>query len=236
MQDIAIIIPSRLGSVRLPKKPLAKIGDLTMIERVSMAALKTGISAVYIATDSTEIGALAEKSGAKAIITDKECASGTDRVFLASQIANLPHKVIVNVQGDMPFVDPDVILQVAKMCLDTDFDITTAVSEANPEYAASVSNVKAIDDKNGRALYFSRAMIPHNAQTYLCHIGIYAFKRDALSKFCSLPTSEIEKSESLEQLRALHNGMSIGACRAASMPISVDTADDLAAAIAVLQQ
>lgn len=234
MQDIAIIIPSRLGSVRLPKKPLARIGDFTMIERVCIAALKTGIADVYVATDSREIAALAEKHGAKAIITDRECASGTDRVFLASTIANLQHKVIVNVQGDMPFIDPDVILQVAKMCLDANYDITTAVASASIEYAKSTSNVKAIVDKFGRALYFSRAMIPYNADSYLCHIGIYAFKRDALQRFCSLPVCEVEKSEGLEQLRALDNGMSIGAWGAASMPISVDTQADLDAAIACL--
>ena len=234
MQDIAIIIPSRIGSVRLPNKPLAKIGDLTMIERVAIAALKTGISSVYVATDSDEIAELAKKQGAQAIITEAECVSGTDRVFLASQIASLPHKVIVNVQGDMPFVDPLVIKQVAEMCLNSDFDITTAVAKASAGYATSVSNVKAIVDKNGRALYFSRSMIPYNALSYLCHIGIYAFKRDSLERFCSLPATEIEKSESLEQLRALHNGMSIGALLATSMPISVDTKDDLASAIAVL--
>jgi 3-deoxy-manno-octulosonate cytidylyltransferase (CMP-KDO synthetase) len=231
MQNVALIIPSRLGSTRLPQKPLAKIGSMTMIEHVVLAAMQSDIEAIYVATDSKDIAYLAEARGAKAIITDKECASGTDRVFHASQIANLQHEVIINLQGDMPFVDPQVIKQVATMCLSHDYDITTAISPSDNEYAQSKSNVKAIVNKHGKALYFSREMIPHNALQYFCHIGIYAFKNAALRKFCSLPISDIEKAESLEQLRALDNGMTIGACQANEMPISVDTPEDLQKAI-----
>jgi 3-deoxy-manno-octulosonate cytidylyltransferase (CMP-KDO synthetase) len=236
MKNIALIIPSRLNSTRLPQKPLAKIGSMTMIEHVVLAGIKSGIESVYVATDSADIANLAEERGAKAIITNQECVSGTDRVFLAAQLADLPHEVIINLQGDMPFVDPQVIAQVGQMCANGDWDITTAVAPAKVEYAKSSSNVKAIVDQNGRALYFSRSMIPYNALEYLCHIGIYAFKKEALQKFCSLPMSAIEKAESLEQLRALDNGMTIGACRVADMPISVDTPEDLANAIAFFHQ
>jgi 3-deoxy-manno-octulosonate cytidylyltransferase (CMP-KDO synthetase) len=231
MKDVALIIPSRLNSTRLPQKPLAKIGSLTMIEHVVLAAMKTDINAIYVATDSLDIATLAEKHGARAIITEQECVSGTDRVYMAARIADLDHRVIINLQGDMPFVEPEVINKVAAMCLDTNYDITTAVAPANQEYARSVSNVKAIVNQHGQALYFSRSMIPHNAAQYMCHIGIYAFKKNALEKFCSLPPSDIEKAESLEQLRALDNGMTIGACIGEKMPISVDTPDDLKLAI-----
>ena len=231
MHRLAIVIPSRIGSARLPRKPLAKIGDLTMIEHVVIAAKKTSINSVYVATDSTDIADLAIAQGAKAIIIDQECSSGTDRVFLAAKIADLSHEVIINLQGDMPFIDPCTIEKVALMALNQDYDITTALAYKNPEYAQSKSNVKAVVDRSARALYFSREMIPHNAQRYLCHIGIYAFKTAALQKFCNLSPSSLEKAENLEQLRALENGMTIGTCLVDDMPISVDTALDLDDAI-----
>ena len=231
MQDIAIIIPSRIGSTRLANKPLLQIGHLSMIERVALAAKQTGISDVYVATDSQEIAQLASKQNVAAIMTDSALPSGTDRVFAACQEASLQHKVIVNLQGDMPFIEPKVILDVAKMCLESDYDITTAVAIADLEYATSQSNVKAVIAPNGRALYFSRSLIPHGNTQYFCHIGIYAFKQQALKKFCQLPVSNLEIAEKLEQLRALENGMSIGACFAQSMPISVDTSNDLALAL-----
>jgi 3-deoxy-manno-octulosonate cytidylyltransferase (CMP-KDO synthetase) len=226
MTNAAIIIPSRIGSVRLINKAIAKIGDLTMIEHVILAAKKTGLD-VYVATDDDKIAQKAALQKAEVIMTDPDCASGTDRVFAAMEIARLQHKVIVNLQGDMPFIDPAIIAEVAKMCLETDFDITTAVSMITSEYAQKISNVKAVLDKNNRALYFSRSLIPNNASTYFGHIGVYAFKRDSLRQFCNLPMAEIEQFEKLEQLRAMYNGMSIGACTVQTMPISVDTYDDL---------
>jgi 3-deoxy-manno-octulosonate cytidylyltransferase (CMP-KDO synthetase) len=231
MHRVAIVIPSRLDSVRLPRKPLAKIDNLTIIEHVVIAAKQSRIESIYVATDSEDIANLAQLQGAKAIITNQECQSGTDRVFLATQLAALPHEVIINLQGDMPFVDHETIDQVALMSLNENYDITTAVAVAGQEYAQSKSNVKAIVDKFGRALYFSRGMIPYNADRYLCHIGIYGFKRAVLQKFCSLPPSSLERFESLEQLRALENGMTIGACIVKDMPISVDTQIDLDDAI-----
>ncbi len=227
MKDIALVIPSRIGSTRLANKPLVKIGDLTMIQRVILAAKSTAIEAIYVATDTQEIADLAKSSGVQAILTDSGYTTGTDRVFAASKIANLPHKVIVNLQGDMPFIDPQVIEQVALMALNTSYDITTAVAPMPFEYAQSSSNVKVVIDSSSKALYFSRALIPHLAESYLCHIGVYAFKRPALERFCSLPIAKIEKAESLEQLRALYHGMSIGAYIAKDVPISVDTLDDL---------
>ena len=233
--DVAIIIPSRLGSRRLAEKALAKIGDLTMIERVVIAAKQTPYQ-VYVATDSDLIAQLSQKQGAKTIITPKECSSGTERVFAAYKIGKLNHTTIVNVQGDMPFIEPDTISAVAHMCKTEQYEITTAVAKTDPVYAALPSNVKAILDVNGRALYFSRSMIPHNSNSYLCHIGIYAFKAASLVKFCALAPADLEKVENLEQLRALYHNMSIGACTVANMPISVDTQDDLAQAILLLSK
>ena len=225
MTNIAIIIPSRLDSTRLPQKPLAKIANLTMIEQVVIAAKHTPYD-VYVATDSRDIANLSAQQGAIPVMTE-EHATGTERVFAATEILGLSHDVIINLQGDMPFIEPSTIIAVANMCQEHDYDITTAVAKADASYAQSLSNVKAIIDGRGKALYFSRSMIPHNSTTYLCHIGIYAFKRPALKKFCQLAHTNLEKTENLEQLRALYHGMSIGACIVDNMPISVDTPDDL---------
>lgn len=227
--DIAIIIPSRIGSTRLAQKALAKIGHLTMIERVVIAAKQTPYD-VYVATDSTIIADLAQSQGAKTILTYQECASGTERVFAAYNIEKLTHKIIINLQGDMPFIQSDTISKVAQTCQSSNWEITTAVAKTNRQYASSESNVKAILDSNYRVMYFSRAMIPHNSNSYFCHIGIYAFKAPSLAKFCTLAPTDLEKIENLEQLKALYHNMSIGACLVDNMPISVDTIDDLAQA------
>ena len=203
--------------------------NLTMIERVVQAAKQTNYD-VYVATDTQEIASLAELQGAISVITDESCASGTDRVFRAMQILSLQHEVIVNLQGDMPFIEPSVIASVANMAASTSYDITTAVAKTDAIYAQSPSNVKAVIDTDGRALYFSRALIPYDSSTYLCHVGIYAFKRNVLEKFCHLPQCDLEKLENLEQLRALYNQISIGTCQINNMPISVDTPDDLQSA------
>jgi len=169
-------------------------------------------------------------------MTDPDCASGTDRVFAAVQLAGLPHEAIINVQGDMPFVEPETIIKTAKACLEQDFDITTAASRICAAEAQSSSTAKVVFDKNNKALYFSRSMIPHGSQDYWGHIGIYAFKSKALQQFCQLPISDIETIEKLEQLRALHNAMTIGVCIVDSMPISIDVEEDLVRARAFYSQ
>lgn len=227
--DIAIIIPSRIDSTRLPRKALAKIGDKTLIEHVILRIKSRFGGKLYVATDSNEIGDLSTQNDAITIMTDKDCPTGSDRVFQAFQTIpdNDRIKYIINIQGDMPFVDLDSVDKIINMLKTEEFDIVTAGVKVGIDIARHESNVKIVIDKNNKALYFSRSMIPHNALEFIYHVGIYGFKSHALEKFIKLEQSEYERIENLEQLRALENGMSIGVCLSDQIPISVDTPEDL---------
>ena len=231
--DVAIIIPSRLGSVRLEKKPLKKIGSMSMIEHVLSQVQRTGLKNVFVATDSEEIAEKVLNIGGQVILTSPDCQSGTDRVYDAlNSIADLQNiEYVVNVQGDMPFVEPESIITVIESLKSGTHDIMTPVAKVGIEIADSNSNVKVITDHNDKALYFSRSLIPHGASEFLYHVGIYGFRKAALTKFMGFPPSSLELSEKLEQLRALQNNMSIGVCYVDNIPISVDTQDDLDKAI-----
>lgn len=227
--DVAIIIPARLKSTRLPTKMLLPIGDCTLIEHAYRRALESDVGTIYVATDSTEIAEVIKGLGGKFIMTSEHCAKGSDRVYEALQM--IPNKneikYVVNIQGDMPFLNPLVVQQVITKLKNSTFDIVTPLAKVGHDVASSHSNVKAVVDSNGRALYFSRQMIPHDADEYWYHVGIYGFRVEALEKFARLPESSLEKAESLEQLRAIEDGMSIGVCYTDSIPISVDTLEDL---------
>ena len=231
--DVAIIIPSRLGSVRLEKKPLKKIGSMSMIEHVLSQVQRTGLKNVFVATDSEEIAEKVLNIGGQVILTSPDCQSGTDRVYDAlNSIADLQNiEYVVNVQGDMPFVEPESIITVIESLKSGTHDIMTPVAKVGIEIADSNSNVKVITDHNDEALYFSRSLIPHGASEFLYHVGIYGFRKAALTEFMGFPPSSLELSEKLEQLRALQNNMSIGVCYVDNIPISVDTQDDLDKAI-----
>lgn len=231
--DVAIIIPSRLGSVRLERKPLKTIGSMSMIEHVLSQVQRTGLKNVFVATDSEEIAEKVLNIGGQVILTSPDCQSGTDRVYDAlNSIADLQNiEYVVNVQGDMPFVEPESIITVIESLKSGTHDIMTPVARVGIEIANSNSNVKVITDHNDRALYFSRSLIPHGASEFLYHVGIYGFRKAALTKFMDFPPSSLEVSEKLEQLRALQNNMSIGVCYVDNIPISVDTQDDLDKAI-----
>lgn len=231
--DVAIIIPSRLGSVRLANKPLQTIGNIPMIAHVLRQVKLTGLQNIYIATDSNSIVEVVTNYGGQYILTRPECPSGTDRVYEAFQEIpnNQEIKYILNVQGDMPFVEPESILTVIENLKNSNHDIITPVAKVDIEVANSASNVKAVIDNNNKALYFSRSLIPHGASEFLYHIGIYGFRIEALNKFVQLPPSSLELNEKLEQLRALQNNMSIGVCHDTNIPISVDTQEDLDKAI-----
>jgi 3-deoxy-manno-octulosonate cytidylyltransferase (CMP-KDO synthetase) len=228
MSDTIIIIPSRIGSTRLNKKALQLIGNMTMVEHVYKKASSTGIM-TYVATDSEDIADVVIKTGGNCIMTSSNCQSGTDRVHEAwSAIKDRGDiRYIINLQGDMPLVNPEIILQVVETLRKTNADIVTPVTKVDMTVAESKSNVKVVVDNHGRALYFSRSVIPNGAQEFWYHIGIYGFKVEALQKFIQLPQSYLEKSENLEQLRAVENGMTISVCYASSAPISVDIADEL---------
>lgn len=227
--DVAVIIPARIGSTRLPRKPLQMIGDFTMIEHVVSRVKQANISNIFVATDSMEIKNHLEQNGYRAIMTSEDCLKGSDRVYEAFKALSTDEKInyIVNVQGDMPFIDESVILDIIKALKETKFDIMTSVVRVGMDVALLESNVKVVVGDNNQALYFSRSLIPHGAKEFLYHVGVYGFRAQALEKFVSLPESKNEKTESLEQLRALDNGMTIGVCYSNGVPISVDTPEDL---------
>jgi 3-deoxy-manno-octulosonate cytidylyltransferase (CMP-KDO synthetase) len=228
-----VIIPSRIGSTRLPRKSLVKIGDKTMVQRVAEMVLQSGLSNIFVATDSEEIASSLQEIGVKSIFTDTNCPSGTDRTFEAWQ--NLADKenfeYLINVQGDMPFVSPLIIKEVAEKLWLSNSDIVTPVVRTKKADAEGESNVKVVATLDNKALYFSRSMIPNSAEDYLYHVGVYGYKAKSLETFVKLPASFLEKTERLEQLRALENGMSIEICFVDTIPISIDTQDDLKKAL-----
>ncbi|MBU6140259.1 MAG: 3-deoxy-manno-octulosonate cytidylyltransferase [Proteobacteria bacterium] len=229
-QKILIIIPARLASTRLPNKPLADILGKTMIQRVYEQAVAADLGDVLIACDGEEIAEVAKKFGAKFVITDPNLPSGTDRVYAAWQALNKDFEVIVNLQGDLPNIDPSVIRAAAEAALNRDCDFATVASKiTNPDEITNPNVVKIARAENGRALYFSRSAIPHGEGNFLHHIGIYAYKKSALQKFVKLAPSALEKRESLEQLRALENDMKIIVEIVDAHPLSVDTPEDLVA-------
>ena len=230
--DAVVIIPARIASARLENKPLQMIGNKTMIEHVVSRVSRIEVAGVFVATDSEEIFSLVTSKGFSAIMTDKNCLTGTDRVYEAFK--KLPHstaiKYVINVQGDMPFIDEAIIPKIIEGLKTGRFDIMTSVVKVGKDIAGSPSNLKVVIDKNNKALYFSRSLVPSGASEFLYHVGIYGFKAPLLEKFVLLEQSENEKSENLEQLRALDNGMTIGVCYSNEIPISVDTKEDLAKA------
>lgn len=233
---ILTIIPVRLASTRLPNKPLADIVGKSMIQRVYEQALKANLGEVVIACDGEEIANEVKKFGAKFIITDPNLPSGTDRIYAAFKaLGQNDFEIIVNLQGDLPNIDPQVIIAAADAALNSDCDIATVASKIKNISEISNPNVVKIaisfkEKDLGKALYFSRAAIPHSKKDfddYYHHIGIYAYKKSALEKFVKLVPSELEKRESLEQLRALENNMNIFVKVVEAHPLSVDTKEDL---------
>jgi len=228
-----VIIPSRIGSTRLAKKALVNIGDKTMVEHVALQVIASKLENIYVATDDNEIASTLKAHGINSIMTDPNCPSGTDRVYEAWQ--NLPNKddfeYLINVQGDMPFVEPSIISTVAEVLWKSNCDIVTPVAKVGIEEARPESNVKVVSTLDNKALYFSRSLIPNGALEFLYHVGVYGYKASSLEKFVKLPMSFLEKSERLEQLRAIENGMSIEICEVDTIPISIDTDEDLQKAL-----
>ena len=228
---VIIIIPARLASTRLPNKPLAMIDGKTMIQRVYEQALKANLGEVFIATDGLEIGNEVKKFGGNYILTNPDLQSGTDRIYSAYKLLKEDFDIIVNVQGDLPNIDPKVITECTNLALESDCDIATVASKITDISEINNPNVVKIAlAQNGLALYFSRSAIPFSKNindAYFHHIGIYAYKKNALEKFVNLTPSPLEKRESLEQLRALENGMKIAVKIVDAHPLSVDTQEDL---------
>jgi 3-deoxy-manno-octulosonate cytidylyltransferase (CMP-KDO synthetase) len=232
-----IIIPSRMDASRLPNKPLADLHGTPMVEHVYKRAIEAGVAPVYVATPDQIIIDHIEKIGGKAIRTSESHPTGSDRVFEAVETIDPNHEynVVINLQGDLPFIEP----QSLKNCLipfeQSDYtDIATIAAIINDSTEITNRNVvkialELVDGKNhGRALYFSRNPIPSNDDhSFYHHIGVYAYRRDALKKFINLKPSLLEKRENLEQLRALAAGMRIDVALVDQIPHTIDTEEDL---------
>ncbi len=230
-----VLIPARMASTRLPDKPLALIAGKPMIVHVWQRAVDAGVGEVVVACDGEAIAEAITKAGGRAVLTDPDLPSGSDRIWqaLGKVDGGKKHDVIINVQGDMPTLDPDVIRQVLSLLSDKEVDIATLAAPISDEHEkidpAVVKPVIALspDGVRGRALYFSRQPVPYGEGTLYHHIGLYAYRRAALEKFVSLPPSLLEKREKLEQLRALEAGMRIGIAVVATVPPGVDTPETL---------
>jgi len=226
-----IVIPARMASTRLPGKPLADIHGKPMIVHVYERALAAKAGPVIVACAETEISEAVKAAGGTAIMTDPDLPSGTDRVKAAADIFD-PQKsydVVVNVQGDMPALEPSIISRTVDI-LEQRADAHMATAAVHTEIPREIEDpnvVKAVLGADGRALYFTRASAPTGEGGVWHHVGIYAYRRDALELFCALPPSPLEKRERLEQLRALENGMNIYAAILETAPDGVDTPDDL---------
>lgn len=227
MSDVGIFIPSRLGSVRLPNKPLADIDGKPMIVRVAERAAEAQIGDVYIACAEQEIADVCKEHGFNAVLTDEDIKTGTDRIYQAFNKSGKDYEYIVNLQGDIPLISPDIIAKSVQTLRDSNADISTLASVITDESEIANENVvKAIIADNGKALYFTRTT-PYGDGDLYHHIGIYVYRRQALERFVNLKQSTLEKRERLEQLRALENGMSIAISIVDEVVLGVDTQEDL---------
>ena len=243
-----VVIPARMASQRLPGKPLADIGGVPMIVRVMRCAQAADIGPVIVACAENEIADAVHSAGGKAVLTDANLPSGSDRVRAAINEIDPEgtYNCVVNLQGDLPTLDPDVLRTVVDiLAARPNAHISTlCVASTDAREIADPNVVKAIvsfDTKisgsaSGRALYFTRAAAPTGAGPIWHHIGIYAYRRAALEQFCDLSPSPLEKREKLEQLRALEAGMEIAVGCVNAAPHGVDTPDDLARARHILSR
>jgi len=239
--DVVILIPARLAASRLPGKPLADIGGRPMIAHVLARAQEAKLGPVVVATDSEDIRAAVEAAGGRAVMTSPHHPSGSDRIFEALTRIDPAAKVrvIVNVQGDLPTLAPGDIAAALAPLEDPAVDIATLAAEMRDPAQRNNPNVvkvvgSPLSDRRLRALYFTRATAPAGDGPLYHHIGLYAYRREALARFVALPPSPLERREKLEQLRALEAGMRIDVAIVDSVPLGVDTPEDLAAARKIL--
>lgn len=239
--DVLILIPARMASTRLPGKPLADIGGVPMIVRVMQRAQEADVGPVMVATDSTEIAAAVTAAGGQAAMTRSDHVSGSDRIYEALGQADPDRRfaVVVNVQGDFPTLAPSDIRAALGPLDDRDVDIGTLAIEIHEASERADPNVvKAIGSEISparlRALYFTRATAPSGEGPLYHHIGIYAYRRQALERFVQLPPSPLERRERLEQMRALEAGMRIDVAIVDTVLFGVDTPEHLARARAML--
>jgi 3-deoxy-manno-octulosonate cytidylyltransferase (CMP-KDO synthetase) len=238
---VAAIIPARFASTRFPGKPLVSLCGKPMIQWV-IEGVKTSqyVTDIYIATDHLEIAKVAESCGVRSLMTSPDCQTGSDRVYQAVQILkneNKNYEYVLNVQGDEPLISKNYIDPLAQALLaDADLDMATLSHPLSEYEVDNLNAVKVLTNQNSVAIYFSRFAIPFSRERFVqgkfdsCvqkHIGLYGFKTDFLEKFCTTPQSQIEKAESLEQLRALHLGAQIKVISVPEPIQGIDTPEDL---------
>jgi 3-deoxy-manno-octulosonate cytidylyltransferase (CMP-KDO synthetase) len=233
MPETIVLIPSRLGSTRLPGKPLADLHGMPMIVHVVRRAKSAKIGDVIVATDSEVVAAAVEKAGGRAVMTRHDHVSGSDRIYEALEALDPEHRIeiVVNVQGDLPTIDPADIRIALKPLSDPEVDIATlaaAISDPTERTNPHVVKVSGpqIAPNRLQAKSFTRADASGPGPHYH-HIGLYAYRRAVLARFVTLPPSANEQRERLEQLRALDAGMRIDAMLVKSVPLGVDTPADL---------
>ncbi len=230
-----IVIPARMHATRLPGKPLADIEGEPMIVHVWRRAVRAGIGPVVVACAEHQVADAVIAHGGTAVMTDPDLPSGSDRVWEALEKVDPERQfgAVVNVQGDLPTLDPDIVRAVFQPLANPEVHLSTLVAEISHEPERTNPNVvKAVvgfdgGARVGRALYFTRATAPWGEGPHYHHIGLYAYRREALQRFVSLSPSVLERREKLEQLRALENGMRIDAALVDTVPLGVDTPADL---------
>lgn len=258
-----IVIPARLAATRLPGKPLARIGTAPMIVHVMRRALEAKLGPVLVACDCEEIAEAVRAAGGEAVLTRADHPSGSDRIWEAIERFDPEsrHDVIVNLQGDVPTLDPQLLHAILAPLEDAAVDIATlgtpitrAEEHTNPSVVKIVLSLNPLSPQGeklgegslpaspltgggaiGRALYFTRAAAPHGPGERYHHIGVYAYRRAALKTFVGLPPSPLELREKLEQLRALEHGLRIDVAVVDTVPLGVDTPEDLERARAILE-
>lgn len=244
MKNPVILVPARMGSTRLPNKPMAEIGGKAMIVHVWERAKEAGLGPVLVAAAEEEIIDVIKKAGGEAVLTDPNHASGSDRIFeaLSKFDPASRYDAVINVQGDLPVLDPAIIRAAWDLLRKSNADITTLAAEitreeekTNPNVVKVVAGFKA-GERNARALYFTRATAPANEGPLYHHIGLYAYRREALAAFVKMPPGILEKREKLEQLRALEAGMRIDVALVDTIPLGVDTIEDLERARLLLKE
>ena len=234
-ENPVVLVPARLASSRLPDKPLADIAGVPMIVQVMRRAEAAACGPVVVACGEPEILAAVEAAGGQGVLTRPDHPSGSDRIFEALETIDPDgrYDAVINVQGDLPTLAVDLPRAALALLDDPGGDIATlAAPITDPAERDNPNVVKAVvsaadDAQSGRALYFTRATAPHGNGPLWHHIGLYAYRRDALARFVGLPPSGLEKREKLEQLRALEAGMRIDVAFVDTVPLGVDTPADL---------
>jgi len=233
VKSFGIIIPSRYASTRLPGKPLEDIQGKTLIRRVVENASSIQTAAfILVATDDDRIFSHVNTFG-QAMMTQSNHATGTDRIRECLDHLDTIPDIIVNIQGDEPFLDPTIVLDLIACFDQPECQIATAYHTISHEAAQSTNTVKLVSSNNDTAIYFSRSVIPHrikDAEKYKAHMGIYAYRSTILKEITTLTPSPLELSESLEQLRWLQNGYTIHCVKSKTPSIGIDTPEDLSLA------